>query len=215
MDRPIRQQQVRLLPQLHLQRIGVLPRLQPRLQPGHRKQLPAQLPLSLQATTVTDSQYQKVKVKISDSSVARYLVQEQLARLSVPNDAVGETPDVSSTIVFDQDGMVQPESSIITVDLRALQSDEERRDDYIRENSLESNVYTTAEFVVREVTGLPWPLPENGDVTVQFGPDDVTGRARTAFTFNDFDMNKPSLFFIVSVEDQIRLEMDFNASIAS
>jgi polyisoprenoid-binding protein YceI len=90
--------------------------------------------------------------------------------------------------------------------------------------------------MVREVAGLPWPLPENGeetfqlvgdmtlhgvtrpltwDVTAQFGPDDMTGQARTAFTSDDFEMNKPSLFFIVSVEDQIRLEMDFNASIAS
>jgi polyisoprenoid-binding protein YceI len=175
-------------------------------------------------------------MEVSDSSVVRYLVQEQLARLSVPNDAVGETTAVSGTIVFGQDGMVQPESSIITVDLRALQSDEERRDDYIRENSLESNAYPTAEFMVREVTGLPWPLPENGEetfqlvgdmtlhgvtrpltweVTAQFGPDDMIGQARTAFTFDDFDMSKPSLFFIVSVEDQIRLEMDFNASIAS
>jgi polyisoprenoid-binding protein YceI len=123
------------------------------------------------ATTVTDSQYQEVKMEVSDSSVARYLVQEQLARLSVPNNAVGETTAMSGTIVFGQGGRVQPESSIITVDLRALQSDEERRDDYIRENSLESNAYPTAEFVVREMIGLPWPLPENGEETFQLVGD--------------------------------------------
>jgi polyisoprenoid-binding protein YceI len=182
------------------------------------------------------SQPGEVVIEIADGSVARYVVGEQLAGISVPNDAIGETSDVNGTIVFNADGTLQPGRSFISADLRTLQSDEERRDNYIRQNSLESNAYPTAVFLVQEVKGLTWPLPQDGevsfqlvgsmslhgvtspltwDVTAQFGPDEVTGQSRTVFTFDQFDIDKPSVFLVLSVEDEIRLELDFTASITS
>ena len=151
----------------------------------------------------------------------------------MPRDAVGGTPDVVGAIVFSADGLVQPGSKIV-VDLRTLRSDEARRDNFLRQNSLESNRFPFAEFVIREVSGLSWPLPESGeaafqlhgemtlhgvtapstwDVISNFGPDGVTGQATTRFQFDDFDMSKPSLFFIISVEDDVRLEVDFKATV--
>ena len=174
-----------------------------------------------------------VVVEFADGSVARYRVGEELARVSVPRDAVGETPDVAGAIVFGADGSVQPGSKIV-VDLRTLRSDEARRDGFLRQNSLESNRFPLAQFAIREVSGLSWPLPESGDAAFQlhgdmtlhgvtapltwdvvasFGPDGVTGQATTRFKFGDFDMSKPSLFFIISVEDDMRLEVDFNAAV--
>ncbi|MCH8184790.1 MAG: YceI family protein [Chloroflexi bacterium] len=173
-----------------------------------------------------------VVIEFADGSVARYRVKEELARVSVPGDAVGETPDVVGAIVFSADGSVQPGSKIV-VDLRTLRSDEARRDNFLRRNSLESNRFPLAEFVIREVSGLSWPLPESGetgfqlhgdmtlhgvtapltwDVIANFGPEGITGRATTRFQFGDFDMSKPSLFFIISVEDDMRLEVDFKAN---
>ena len=172
---------------------------------------------------------------LGDGAVGRYLVQEQLARRNLPNDAVGETPDVNGAIVFSANGAVQPERSGITVNLQTLVSDESRRDTYLRTNAIQSNTYPEATFVLREVAELPWPLPVSGDVgfqligdmtvhgetnpltwdvTATFTDGEVTGQATTRFTFGEYGMDVPSLFFILSVEDDIRLELDFRAEIA-
>ena len=178
----------------------------------------------------------EVAVVIGEGSLGRYRVKEQLARLPLPNDAVGETPDVSGTIVFNPDGTVQPDRSQLVINLQTLRSNEGRRDRFLRDNSLESNEYPEARFVVQNASGLPWPLPASADlsfqltgdmtvhgvtrlvtweVTAQVGDGSVTGQAKTSFTFGTFDMSVPSLFFILSVEDNIRLELDFAASIIS
>lgn len=177
-----------------------------------------------------------VTIEFADGSIARYLVREELARRSLPNDAIGETTDVNGVIVFDDDGTVQPEHSRIVVDMRTLRSDEARRDRFLRDRSLESNEFPLAEFTVHETPGLPWPLPESGevafqlkgdmtlhgvtsqltwDVVAEFNSGTLTGQSKTSFTFDKFDMDKPSLFFILSVDDDIRLEVDFTASYTS
>ena len=50
-----------------------------------------------------------VALKVIDGSKARYLTKEQFASRNLPNDAVGETKDVSGTIVLDENGVVQPQ----------------------------------------------------------------------------------------------------------
>lgn len=175
-----------------------------------------------------------VVLQIQDGTVARYIVQEQLAALDFPNDAVGETSVVSGAIVFRQDGEVIPEQSTIVVGLFALVSDSDTRDEFLMENSLETNEFPNTTLAIQEVRGLQWPLPSQGevsfqligdmtvrdvtrsvtwDVTAQFDGDSVTGKAMTEFTFEDFDMKKPRVFLLISVDDEIRLEMDFLASI--
>jgi polyisoprenoid-binding protein YceI len=175
-----------------------------------------------------------IVAQIAEGSEARYRVREQFADRSFPNDAVGETSDVSGTIEFDSDGVVQSAQSMLVVDLRTLDSDDADRDDFLLGESLESERFPFAEFVVQEAPGLPWPLPQEGEasfqlvgdmtlhdttspltweVTAQFAPEEVTGTATTNFTFSTFHMVRPSRFFLLSVEDNIRLEIDFIASI--
>jgi carboxymethylenebutenolidase len=175
-----------------------------------------------------------VTIEITDGSVARYIVNEQLAERDLPSDAVGETSNMSGSITFNADGTVQPENSVITVNLQTLQSDEDRRDNFIKENTLQTNTFPTTEFVVKEISGLPWPLPESGeasfqmsgdmtvrdvthpvtwDTVAQFSPDSVTAQATSDITFEQFGMDKPSLFFILSVDDNIRMELDVAADI--
>jgi len=45
------------------------------------------------------------------------------------------------------------------------------------------------------------------------GTTNITGTASTKFTFNDFNINKPSVPIVLSVADDIRLEIDFVATI--
>jgi len=53
------------------------------------------------------------------------------------------------------------------------------------------------------------------DVVAEFNSGTLTGQSITSFTFDKFDMDKLSLFFILSMDDDIRLELDFNASYTS
>ncbi|MFN3974968.1 MAG: YceI family protein [Dehalococcoidia bacterium] len=153
-----------------------------------------------------------------------------MARLNFPSDAVGRTSQITGAIVLAGDTLALPESSRITVDLRTLQSDESRRDRYIQDNTLETRLYPYAEFLPTEVRGLSGSLPAQGeatfqvigdmtihgvtqrvtlDITATFSEGEVVGQARTSFRFGDFNMAIPRVMAVLSVEDHIRLEVDF------
>ena len=171
---------------------------------------------------------------VEDGSAARYLVGEELVRIPNPIVAVGETSDVSGAITFDADGDADADESTVFVGLSGFVSDEDRRDNYVRSRLFDTRRFPDAELAVRETPGLPWPLPESGeasfqivgDLTIQgvsktvtwdasarFSADSVEGSASATVTFDDFELTKPSFAFIISVEDEIRLEMDIIASI--
>ena len=50
--------------------------------------------------------------------------------------------------------------------------------------------------------------PVTLDAEAQFTGDSITVTASTIITFDQFEMSKPSLAFILSVEGEIRLELD-------
>jgi hypothetical protein len=56
--------------------------------------------------------------------------------------------------------------------------------------------------------------PLTWDATAQFNDNSVSGQARTSFTFEEFDMDVPSVSVVLSVENDIRLEIDFAGSIS-
>ena len=165
---------------------------------------------------------------VSERSEARYRIREQLAGLRFPNDAVGATRAIEGGIALDADGRVVAGQSRFAVDLRTLTSDQPRRDNYVRRNTLETERYPTAVFVPVEVRGL-MPLPRSGtasfeligDFTVRaltrrttwqatatFDGVEVEARARTALRFADLGLQIPRVASVLSVEDDIRLELD-------
>ncbi|MER3459207.1 MAG: hypothetical protein C4309_11800, partial [Chloroflexota bacterium] len=164
---------------------------------------------------------------VPEGSEARYRVREQLARLSFPSDAVGATKAISGQIVVNPDGTILSEKSKIVVDLTTLRSDENRRDNYIKNNTLQTSRFPTAEFVPREIRGLSSPLPASGEgtfqligdltlhgvtrpvtweVTARLDGQTLTGSATTSFTFADFNLTVPQVFVVLSVDETIRLE---------
>jgi polyisoprenoid-binding protein YceI len=166
---------------------------------------------------------------VAERSVACYRVREQLAGISFPGDAVGTTSAIDGSIAFDAQGRVRPSDSRLTVDLRALRSDRDRRDSYVRRNTLETERHPTAVFIPSEVRGLPFPLPQTGsasfeltgDLTIRdttrrvtweaaatFNGQKVNVQAKTSFRFADFDLSIPRVASVLSVEDTIRLETD-------
>lgn len=161
---------------------------------------------------------------------ARYRVREQLAGIDFPSDAVGTTSAVAGGIAFDAAGGIIRDQSRFTIDLSTLKTDSDRRDNYVRRNTLQTEQHTQAVFVPTEVRGLQLPLAPAGDVRFQLVGDltirgvtrpvtwdvtatiangSLTGEAKTQFTFTDFDLTKPRVRSVLSVDDDIRLEYTF------
>ena len=165
-----------------------------------------------------------------NGNTARYRVREQLVGFELPNDAVGETTEVSGEIVIDSDGRIDPQRSRIAVGVGSLTSDRERRDGYIRNRTLETAQHPTVLLVPTETRGVSLPLPSSGshrfqlvgnltvkgvtrptvwNVTGTFAGDTLTGSAATRFAFSDFELAKPRVSIVLSVADSIGLEYDF------
>jgi polyisoprenoid-binding protein YceI len=182
-----------------------------------------------QATGASPSAGSKTYTLVQGKNQAQYSVREQLARLSFPTDAVGKTQQVSGSIIINPDGSIDQNNSKIVVDLTTLQTDSGMRDNYVRRNILHTDQYPQAVFVPTQVTGLPNPLPTSGpvsfqltgnltiqdvtkpvtwDVTGAVQGDQATGTATTTFTFEDFKLTQPQVPVVLSVVDQIHLQLD-------
>lgn len=169
-------------------------------------------------------------VVAAEGNEVRYRVREQLADLDFPNDAVGATDRIRGSLTLDGDGAVVPAASRFVVELDGLTSDRERRDGYIKRRTLDTGSYPLAVLTPTAVRGLPTPLPVSGehifqleaDLTVRnetrptvwevsatFDGAAITGTAATRITFDDFNLTKPSLAFILGVADTVALEYDF------
>jgi polyisoprenoid-binding protein YceI len=171
------------------------------------------------------------KLEIAEAK-ARYRVREQLAGIPFPSDAVGTTEAVTGMLVLNPDGSLDAGKSKLTVDLRTLKSDQQMRDGYIQRTTLETEKFPMIEFVPKKATGLTTPLPSGmgaqagfqliGDMTLHgvtkeatwnvvatFGNDQVAGRATTTLQFATFNLTKPSLARLMSVDDKIELELEF------
>jgi polyisoprenoid-binding protein YceI len=162
---------------------------------------------------------------------ARFRVREQLASLTLPSDAVGVTHDITGTLVLDEHGQVVPAESKFTVGLGSLKSDRDRRDNYIKRRTLETEQFPTAVLEPTSVRGLPSPLPSDGAMSFELvgnltirgvtrpstwqvnataSHGEFTGTASTHVKFEDFNMTQPRVAIVLSVQDDIGLEYDFH-----
>lgn len=93
---------------------------------------------------------------VAEGTVAGYRVREQLANLPAETDAVGRTDDVtgSITLVAAGDGAQLTEGSI-TVDTTTIASDEDRRDNRMRSEGLQTDQFPTATFVITQPIDIP------------------------------------------------------------
>jgi polyisoprenoid-binding protein YceI len=162
---------------------------------------------------------------------ARYRVREQLAGFDFPSDAVGVTTNITGAIVLDATGKVVPDQSKFVINLTGLKSDQTRRDRYIQSRTMETQTHPNVELLIKELRGLPHPLPASGELKVELIGDltvkgitkpttwqvtaaptagGLAGLARTQFTFADFNLTKPRVASVLSVNDEITLEYEFH-----
>jgi polyisoprenoid-binding protein YceI len=172
----------------------------------------------------------------ASSSNASYHAHEQLVGNRLPTEAVGTSPGVTGTLALGADGSIAADQSTITVDLTKLKSDENRRDNFIKTDTLQTSKFPTATFVAHSAQGLPSPLPTTGqatfqllgdltvhgvtkpvtwDVTAQFADTSVSGSATTNVNISDFGMTPPKAGPVLSIEDGLGLELAFTANRAA
>jgi polyisoprenoid-binding protein YceI len=162
-------------------------------------------------------------------SEARYIAEEELANIGA-NTAIGRTNTIQGAFLFDEEGNPIP-CSTIYVDVRTFVSDSSRRDNFLRGNTLQSDQYPLAEFVVTEIQDFT--MPADGEettftlvgnftlhgvtqsmaweVTAVRDGDTLTGSAKSEFDMADFNIQKPIVGSVLSIEDVIKLEIDLVA----
>ncbi|MEP7356837.1 MAG: YceI family protein [Anaerolineales bacterium] len=168
---------------------------------------------------------------------ARYRVGVQILNQTDPSEASGSTPAIRGTMVIRADGTVVSESSKITVDLTGLKSDNAPMDQYVQSLVLQTRTYPTAVFVPSQTIGLESPPPTSGSMNFQIvgsltihgvtrpaswnvlatagDGSQLIGTASTSFAFEDFKIPQPRVPTVVSMENKITLEMQFQMHIAN
>ena len=165
-------------------------------------------------------------VRTGDDSFVGYRVRETFAGLSVASDAVGRTNDVRGTLTVDGESTVA--AADVTAGLQALESDEDRRDNAIRQRGLQTDTFPESTFTLTGPLELPSPPEVGQDVSVTASGDltlhgvtkpvDVPVQARWSgdtievvgtidVAFSDYDIEAPSVGGFVSVEDEGEIEL--------
>jgi polyisoprenoid-binding protein YceI len=157
-------------------------------------------------------------------SWAGYRVQEQLVGLA-GTTAVGRTPDITGTITL---AGTQLTGADLSVDLITLVSDESLRDGQLARQGVQTDQFPTATFVLTAPIDLGHVPAEGEQVSVTATGDltlhgvtksvqipltarltqDVIGVGGSlTFTWEDFGMQQPSSQRVVSLADDVTLEL--------
>ena len=161
---------------------------------------------------------------IGEGSKATFTVNEKLAWLDLPNDAVMHTEGLTGSVFLDG----QP--SVIELDLHSMTSDSDRRDGYVQRRMFPD--HRVAVFTVADLGELPDPLPEGevitrevqGELTIRGvtkaitfevearrDPDKLFILGRTTFTWDDLEIPPPNIPGRIQVKDEVRVEVLLSA----
>lgn len=161
---------------------------------------------------------------VGEGSEATFTVNEKLAWLDLPNDAVMRTVGITGSIYLDG----QP--SVFELDLHSMTSDSDRRDGYVRNRMFPNDRVAT--FTVSDLGELPDPLPEGEvisrevageltimgvtkpivfDVEARQDPDKLFILGRTSFTWDELEIPPPNIPGRIAVQDEVKVEVLLSA----
>lgn len=164
-------------------------------------------------------------------SEARYEVGETFFQGNRFVTAIGRTKGIAGDVLVDFATPVNSQIGTIVINVNQLTSDEGRRDNYIRNNALESAKYPEATFKPTKIEGIPASVkpgdtltlkvtgdltvkettrPVTFDVTLTAGQDQLTGSAVTQILLSDFGVG-PIQIAMLATEDEAKLAFDFVA----
>ncbi|MEI8167525.1 MAG: YceI family protein [Chloroflexales bacterium] len=148
------------------------------------------------------------------------------------NVAVGKTQVISGAVNLDRANPRNSTVGPIQIDLSAFQSDNQRRDNAIRDNWLESARFPLATFVPTKIEGLPatyndgeaLTLTITGDLTVRDVTKPVTftvtgkvvgtemsGVASAEIKMSDVGVTPPDIAGMLRAEDKVKISFSFVA----
>jgi polyisoprenoid-binding protein YceI len=148
-------------------------------------------------------------------------------------EVVGSTQEVEGELELRLD---DPQNALVagnfTVNLPSLTTTQEQRDEWIRDNALESNQYPLATFVATAIQGAPASytageevsfqllgdltvreitLPVTFDVTAALEGETLTGVATTAMQLTDFGFEPPSFAGTLTVANDFIIRIELTA----
>ncbi len=169
-------------------------------------------------------------------TTASYSVYENLIFQNNPNnDAIGSTHSVQGSFKIRTGASPLVAAMNITVDLRTLQSDAQRRDNYIQQNSLQTDTYPNATFVSVSTQGLPASYTDGQTVHFQLTGNltmhgttnkeifdvqgkvvgnTIAGTATSTIYMTDFGIEPPNLANIAIAQNKVVITLTFTAKVA-
>jgi len=185
------------------------------------------------ATTAATTIPGAITFTVATGSKAVVRVTEQLADRKDITDAVLTSEKVSGEFTLLPDGTFAPASKIV-VDLSVLASDDRQRDQFIRQDTLQTRQFPEATLVLTKTEALALPLAASGDLSFKLvgqmtvhgvtkevtfdvkakrtGADlTATATVTPALQFGTFGMQQPRVFTVLSIKDEIRLEVQLVA----
>ncbi len=170
---------------------------------------------------------------VPDQTTVSYSVHENLIIQNNPDAvAVGTTHDAEGSFQIRTGADPVVASMNVTVDLRTLETDSSRRDDYVRRNALETDTYPTATFVSTCAENLPANYVEGEeahfqiignltmhgktneavfDVVGKLVGDTTTGTATSTIYMTDYGIEPPNLANIAISENEVLLTIEYTA----
>ncbi len=185
------------------------------------------------ATPTSTNGSQAFQIVPAQSTVS-YSVFENLIIENKPNnEAIGKTHAIEGQFNIKTGVSPSVTGMNITVDLRTLQTDNDRRDNYVRKYALETNLYPTTTFVSTCAQGLPdtytdgQPIhfqlvgnmtlhgktnQETFDVQGKVTGQTITGTATVTIYMTDFGIQPPNLANFAVSQNKVVVTVDFTAN---
>ncbi len=164
-------------------------------------------------------------------SEVRFVIDEVLR--GEPKTVVGVTDQVAGEIAVDFNSPSNSQIGTILVNARSLTTDSSFRNRALKNRILDTNSYEFVQFTPTGIAGLPeqvtlgesYTVQIVGELTVRDVTNQVTfdatitpvsetelqGTASTTILYADYGLTIPDARAVSSVEDEVRLEIDFVA----
>ncbi len=184
------------------------------------------------ATSTSSSNMQTFQI-VPAQTTASYSVYENLIFQNKPNnDAVGTTHSVQGSFHIQTGTSPLVAAMNVKVDLSTLQTDSQMRDNYVRQNTLQTNTYPYATFVSVSTQGLPTSYNDGQTVHFQLTGNltmhgktnkevfdvqgkvvgtTITGKATSTIYMTDFGIQPPNLANIAISQNKVLVTLTFTA----
>jgi polyisoprenoid-binding protein YceI len=164
-------------------------------------------------------------------SEARFIIEETLN--NAPKTVIGVTDQVAGQIQIDANDLLATRLGVIQVNARTLTTDNNFRNNAIKNRILMTDRHEFITFTPTELVGLPESVSAGetytfqimGDLTIRdvtlpvtfdaqvtpISPNELQGSASAEILYADYGIEIPSVPSVAWVDDKVILEIDFTA----